>query len=584
MPLPPNRLLTIVAQDPSLKDAKGKIVTARISVPHERLDDGPRGFRVQVVDYDASNEAYYTPIPAGSYGGPGEAQRDPFAGASNRQMLEDPAFHAQNVYAIVMRTLARFEFALGRRVAWSFGGHQIKVAPHAFAIANAFYSSRDEALLFGYFPRKPGGKEMVFSCLSHDVVAHEATHALLDGLRERYTYPSSPEQAAFHEGFADIVAMLSVFSLPSAMRAALGRQLDDRTISKDRLTRDFLTNTMLFGLAEQLGEETSGIRGNALRRSILLPPSPTYMQDPEFLEPHRRGEILVAAVMNAFLRVWQNRLASLGELDGGEVDLGRVEEEGAAIADRLLTMSIRALDYCPPTDIEFCDFLSALLTGDREVAPDDTRYRFRDIIRETFKKYGIQPTSKGIPGEEPGIWEPPDQVLDYSRCNFESMQRDGDEVFRFVWDNRDDLGLCADAFTKVQSVRPCVRLGPDGLVLRETVAEYVQVLTVMASELQNLAIPPRPDDRAPRRIEKPAGMPDNLEVTLYGGGALVFDQYGRVKFHVRNAVLNAERQSRRLEYLWRYGFFRKGASAFRKFSVLHQLRMSDMPLEMLEEI
>jgi hypothetical protein len=129
-----------------------------------------------------------------------------------------------------------------------------------------------------------------------------------------------------------------------------------------------------------------------------------------------------------------------------------------------------------------------------------------------------------------------------------------------------------------------VRLGPDGLVLRETVAEYVQVLTVMASELQNLAIPPRPDDRAPRRIEKPAGMPDNLEVTLYGGGALVFDQYGRVKFHVRNAVLNAERQSRRLEYLWRYGFFRKGASAFRKFSVLHQLRMSNMPLEMLEEI
>jgi hypothetical protein len=483
-----------------------------------------------------------------------------------------------------MRTLARFEFALGRRVAWSFGGHQIKVAPHAFAIANAFYSPRDEALLFGYFPRKPAGNEMVFSCLSHDVVAHETTHALLDGLRERYTYPSSPEQAAFHEGFADIVALLSVFSLPSVMRAALGRHLGARTVSKDRLTGDFLKNTVLFGLAEQLGEETSGLRGNALRRSILLPPSTSYMQDAEFLEPHRRGEILVAAVMNVFLRVWLNRLASLGEIDGRQVDLGRVEEEGAAIADRLLTISIRALDYCPPTDIEFCDFLSALLTGDREVAPDDTRYRFRDIIRETFKKYGIQPTSKGIPGEEPGIWEPPDQVLDYSRCHFDSMQRDADEVFRFVWDNRDELGLCADAFTKVQSVRPCVRLGPDGLVLRETVAEYVQVLTVMASELQNLAIPPRPDDRAPRRIEKPAGMPDNLEVTLYGGGALVFDQYGRLKFHVRNAVLNAERQSRRLEYLWRYGFFRKGAAAFRKFSVLHQLRMANMPLEMLEEI
>ena len=35
-----------------------------------------------------------------------------------------------------MRTLAHFEKALGRRVSWSFGGHQLKVAPHAFAEAN----------------------------------------------------------------------------------------------------------------------------------------------------------------------------------------------------------------------------------------------------------------------------------------------------------------------------------------------------------------------------------------------------------------------------------------------------------------
>ena len=64
--------------------------------------------------------------------------------------------------------------------------------------------------MFGYFP---GRSQMVYCCLSHDIVAHETTHALLDGLRERYTDPSSPEQAAFHEGFADIVALLSVFAL-----------------------------------------------------------------------------------------------------------------------------------------------------------------------------------------------------------------------------------------------------------------------------------------------------------------------------------------------------------------------------------
>src|SRR5687768_17692179 len=39
--------------------------------------------------------------------------------------------------------------------------------------------------------------------------------------------------------------------------------------------------------------------GDALRRSAKMPPSKKYMSDPEYLEPHRRGEILVAATMSA---------------------------------------------------------------------------------------------------------------------------------------------------------------------------------------------------------------------------------------------------------------------------------------------
>ena len=74
--------------------------------------------------------------------------------------------------------------------------------------------------MFGYFAGT--NDETICSCLSHDVVAHETTHALVDGLRERYTDPSSPDQAAFHEGFADIVAILSIFSLPEVVAAGLG--------------------------------------------------------------------------------------------------------------------------------------------------------------------------------------------------------------------------------------------------------------------------------------------------------------------------------------------------------------------------
>jgi hypothetical protein len=159
------------------------------------------------VNYDSSQGILYQPANLGA----DETHGDKFDAPPDRVLLGDPGFHAQNVYAIVMRTLARFEFALGRRISWGFYGRQLQAAPHAFAGPNAFYSDRDQGLFFGYFPARKGN--IVYTCLSHDIVAHETAHALLDGLRKRYTDPSLPDQAGFHEGFADAVALLSVFSL-----------------------------------------------------------------------------------------------------------------------------------------------------------------------------------------------------------------------------------------------------------------------------------------------------------------------------------------------------------------------------------
>ena len=148
-PPPRERLVTIIARDPALRTGK-RIVRAQVPIPSEALDRGPVGYRVEVIDYDASNDMLYLPRPLP----PGDD--DPFERYTDRQLLDDPLFHRQNVYALVMRTLARFEFALGRRISWGFEGHQLKVAPHAFADANAFYSQPDNALLLGYFPGKGG--------------------------------------------------------------------------------------------------------------------------------------------------------------------------------------------------------------------------------------------------------------------------------------------------------------------------------------------------------------------------------------------------------------------------------------------
>ena len=551
------RKLTIIAQDPSIK-VKGKILRTEVEIPAEELQPGPWGYRVQIVDYDSSTETLYKPLeypPLDSTNG------DPFKRASDAKLLSDPNFHAQNVYAIAMRILARFEFALGRRVSWNLYGHQIKIAPHAFAEANAFYSEADEALMFGYFPGSDG---MVYSCLSHDIVAHETTHALLDGLRDRYTDPSSPEQAGFHEGFADIVALLSVFSLTSVVETLIDlgtKRRDPNRIAKEYLTLEALRESMLLGLAKEMGQELTAVRGSVLRRSVNLEPSRDYIKDKEFEEPHRRGEILVAAVLNAFLSVWVKRLEAL--VAPGGLDRGRVVEEGATIADYLLTMVIRALDYAPPVNLEFCDFLSAVLTSDREINPNDTKYKFRETLLKSFLSYGIKPKSAGT-ASDPGIWPSPEGNISNERIRFESLQRDRDEVFRFIWDNREALELYDKAFSRVLSVRPCLRIGPDGFALRETVAEYVQILDLQASELSR-----------PLKIKKPKDMPNTQEVRLYGGGALIFNEYGKLKYHINNSLTDSERQSQRTEYLWSYGYYRNPA-AFRNFASLHRQRATSL--------
>lgn len=566
--LPNTQKLTIVAQDPSVR-VKGRILTAEVEVPAEELLPGPCGHRVNVIDYDASTDTLYQPAllspnPDGTasdilldkQGQPPSKAKD-----LDSKLLDDPRFHAQNVYAIAMRTLARFEFALGRRIPWGCNGHQIHIAPHAFADANAFYSREDRGIFFGYFTGLKG--QPVYTCLSHDVVAHETTHAILDGLRARYLEPSSPDQAAFHEGFADIVALLSVFSVPEVVGAMIDRGAGSgKLIEQKFLTREALKESALLGLAEEMGEETSAVRGEALRRSVMLEPGKPYMSMPEFKEEHRRGELLVAAIMNAFLDIWLERIKKIGFIERSRRDRSLVVEEGARVAGHILTMAIRAIDYCPPTDLTFADYLSALLTVDREVVPDDTKFGYRTALLGNFKAFDIEPAKDA---DADGTWKISDAKYVYSRTHFDSMLRDKEEVFRFIWENRKALEIGDHGYIEVQSVRPCTRVGPDGFVLRETVAEYVQILTLTLTELKTaFGIAPQID------------LPGTHRLRIFGGGALIFNEYGQLKYRIANDLAGSEedvrRQTERLEHLWESGFFDRPTDPGSRFAELHLAR------------
>lgn len=552
--------LRVIAQDPSVVGDDEHILTARVKVPWSRMEEGPRGARFHVVDYDAGSGTYVKH--------PGIANEDAYAEASDELLRTDPAFHAQNVYATAARTLATFESALGRRLSWGFGGHHLHLVPHAFAEANAYYSWEDRALLFGYVPAVDDDDEPVYTCLSHDVVVHETAHAVLDGLRRRFLEPSLPDQAAFHEGFADIVALLSVFSMRPVVEQALGRPGEDGRIPRERVEPEKLKQGVLTGVAEQVGAVLTQGRG-PLRQSAMTPPPEKWATLPQFAEPHRRGEVLVAIVLDVLVDIWWTRLQALFSTPGNgaspTVDRARAAEEGAKAAGQLLTMLIRGLDYLPPVEFEFSDLLDAVLLADMEVVPDDD-LGYRRMLVERFAQAGIR--------------RPRDRVTDvldaelaphYLGINYAGLRSDRDEVFRFLWQNARRLEVSTRFYTAVESVLPTQRVGPDGLIVPESVATYIQMADMTAGELQSIC-----------ELRLPQGLDPATPVQLFGGGTLVFDQFGRLKLHISKRLDDWRRQLRRLEYLDRSGRrdtrnrlgFSQGTARGQTFAELHSTELS----------
>lgn len=536
--------MRILAQDPSILARDDNPLIADVDVPADRIEAGPRSHRVRVIDYDSSTGVFTPPaeVDHGDSTVPGWGYADPFSERIyTRSFLTSDAararrFRCQNVYAIVARTLARFEFALGRRIPWGFGTHELYVVPHAFSDGNAYYARDDHALYFGYLPDPGDGK--IFTSLSHDIIAHETSHALLDGLRPGFMYPGLPDQAAFHEGFADIVALLSVFSLKEMVADLLGAPDDEGRIGTGNLTREALQANAVFKLAEELGDALMDTRGAGLRQSVSIPRNEDWKTDEAFTQPHRRGEVMVAAVMQTLLDMWLERIAPLIE-GRNSIDRTRVSEEGAKAAAHLLGLSIRAVDYLPPTEFEFDDFVTAVLASDKEAAPHDS-HGYRGSLTTAFDEFGIS----AKPHRMVDLTDADSMPL-YANLNFTEMRSQPDEIYRFIWANAPLLGISAEHYLNVDNVRASVRVGPDGLIVNEIVASYTQQLAGPISELVRISR----ESPGGSRLIKPGSIGPDTEVSLRGGGTLVFDQFGTLKYHHAKPLLDWDRQNARLRYL-----------------------------------
>jgi hypothetical protein len=516
------RPLKIFAFDPSLRRTAGNL--AIVEVVNEPLAIGPEGRLVRVVDYDATNDVYYAPVNL--------EHPDVLMQRGLDPSDSDPRFHQQMVYAVVMKVIENFERALGRPFRFS-GEKKLTVLPHAFEGENAFYDPDSLSLQFGYFAadaEDPGENlpgQTVFTCLSHDIVAHETTHAIVDRLRDHFNAPTNRDVLAFHEGLADIVAIFQHFSFPEVLRHEI------------RATRADLSQPgRLLELARQFGYATGS--GQALRSATGSDGgAPDRTLYDTVLEPHDRGSILVAAVFDAFFRIYRNRTADLiravsggtGILPVGELQADLVTlatREAAMASQEVLTMCLRAFEFLPPVDVTFGDYLRAVVTADFELNPKDDFERRASFI-DAFRARGIYARNVTSLAEEvlrlerpPGLDErldesylPHNLVTNTLASEFDFFegglrkrrQATFAELHDFAMVNAVALHLDPTHEIQIKGFHPSFHVGENGQLLVELVAQFVQT--------------PKAGD--PRRVE--AGG-----VVLRGGTTAVFAADGSVRY------------------------------------------------------
>ena len=449
---PPVRTLKVYALDPSAGNYIGNVMSIKVKWEDD-LKPGPIGRKIAVVDYDGANKIYYPPVNLNDHRILARGGLDPSE--------SDPRFHQQMVYAVATETIERFEAALGRKIRWrradrprtsatdgegSQAGTWLKkndiwtlnLFPHAMVQANAFYSPEAKGILFGYFTAEetnqgqnlPG--QRVFTCLSHDIIAHEVTHAIIDGIRTYFTEPTNPDVLAFHEGFADLAALFTHFSHKDALLDTIqktgGRLFQfelrpdaappaaepgKKTAREDvTITAQLASRNPLIDLAKQFGEASGMNRG--LRSALDVKPN-TNDINTRIQDVHFRGSILVAAVFDAYFSIYLNRTADLFRVyrAGGGGDnqpddlpgpLARLlAEQAATTAAEFFQLCARALDYCPPVDITFGDFLRALITANLDLK-DEGGANVRDALMQAFRVRGIFPENAAFFSQDSLCW------------------------------------------------------------------------------------------------------------------------------------------------------------------------------------
>ncbi|MES2320225.1 MAG: hypothetical protein V4631_22335 [Pseudomonadota bacterium] len=314
---------------------------------------------------------------------------------------------------------------------------------------------------------------------------------------------------------------------------------------------------LLTELAQQLG----WVRGKkaALRSAISQEEPDRY--DKTF-EPHRLGAVLLCAVFEAYLTVFRRKTAPLMRLASGGSGISAPGElphdlsdllahSASSLAGHFLALIIRAVDYCPPVDIRLGEYLRALITADHDLVPDDP-WGYREALIDAFFRRNIYPRHVPTLSEKALLWRPtrramaPVRELDFAHLEFEGdpasavgsieLTRQARVLGEFATrpQHLHEFGLLSQSAAKaigataglpeVQSIRTARRIGPDGQIVFDLVAEIIQPVAVHASDTF-------------------------AACDTVGGATVILGPEGDIRYVISKCVSGCERMVRRREYM-----------------------------------
>jgi hypothetical protein len=439
--------------------------------------DGPTSARIAVVDYDADTNRLEDPVEW-------DDNRRRFYIKHKREKVwlsaehcDLPQFHQVNVWAIVQSILNMYErtWILGRSAPWAFEGNRILLVPHAGEMRNAFYDRSSKAIQFYYF--YSNGKR-VNTCLSHDIIAHETGHAILDGLRPLYLEDSSLQTAAFHEFIADTTAILA---------ALLNNELRWQTASESE--GDLGRDKIISALAEEFGYYSYG------RPYLRTAQDPRSMDDTRTSRsPYDWSQVLTGAmfdILKEMLAIRKTKLMANGKFPS-------IRSAFSFACNRFRRVAFQPLDYLPPVDVQFSDYARAVLRADEIVEPRDED-GYRQAMKRVFEKRGICCTD-----------EDHSSSLNLYAYDIYRLSRSRTDAYHFLNNNRRQLCIPAEQDISVVDLYQSDKsvLG-GGMLPREIVLQYAWHEDV---ELKG----------------KEFGRLQGERASLLCGGTLVFDSRGNV--------------------------------------------------------